>query len=218
MINHSRILSFFLTPIILIVGSCSKDKAEQKYEPYNIPCADLQEPGIYFSSISGTWWNYRNLQGGITKFEITSGGCDDYQCASSCFNNLNIGINGDLFVTSAYHGLGKVSVSYSSIYSLKKDSVYLCPVAFAAMQVEHIYVGIEEVPARRVTVATDTIITLHNSITYPDVIVVKEYNQYHLDYYYLDYFAKNIGLIRRDSIQQTDTVQLLSLEDYFLAH
>ena len=43
------------------------------------------------------------------------------------------------------------------------------------------------------------------------VLIIKETDVYNPNHRYFDYFAKNIGLIKRDSIDITDTTNLITI-------
>jgi hypothetical protein len=204
---RNTLLSFLILSLFIAVG-CSKDKEEVPADP----CSVKQLPGSYFPAFPKTWWTYRNQQNQLVEYKIS----DDYQsCKGKCspvFLNLNVCVDGEYFVADANIGLGSVMTLASPVYSLILDSVFNCSVSFAAMGVNGYNTN-----TKRVTIASDTTVTLQNLQLYPNVIIVKEYN-FDTSYFYCDYFAKNIGLIKRDSIHSADTTQILSIENYYIGH
>jgi len=181
-------------------------------------CASKRLPGEYFPAYPHSFWTYRNEQNQVVNFTISG----EYQsCLGKCrttFNNLNVCVDGQSFVSGAYHGLGVSSIEFSSIYSLIRDSSFICPVAFSRMWVDFNFLFLDDIKTRRTTVVLDTTIELITQQVYSNVLVVKESIVNSPSGYYCDYFAKNIGLIKRDSIYLQDTVQILYLENFHIGH
>ncbi len=214
-------LFLYFTSIVFLSTGCSHDTEPDL-------CIDKQLPGEYFPAYLKNWWTYRNQLNQLVKFEIS----DDYESyINKCYpeflnlnyNNHKVYIDGESFFTDAYIGLGSVITIQSIICPDILDSAFICPVAFSSMRVNHYFTSVEGLSTRRVTIALDTTIMLPNSQTFSEVRVVKEYYTYLVDsnnYFYNDYFAKNIGLIKRDSIDGITHVrtQILSLEDYFIGN
>jgi hypothetical protein len=208
----------------LFFSGCVSDKLDIAPET----CSPEQSPGIYFPAYPQSWWIYRNQQNQFVKFEIS----DKYEsfygkCVPEFLNliqeNHKVYVDGEFFFLDHYAGLGEVLESNSIIYSLIRDSIFTCPVEFSSMYVNHYFESVTDVNARRVTTALDTTVLINSSQTFSDVIIVKEYYTYGpaLNHYHFnDYFAKNIGLIKRDSIDEVshDTTQILSIENYFINH
>jgi hypothetical protein len=203
--------SFLAILILSFIGCKNKETNE------TTTCINKQLPGEYFPAFPKSWWNYRKNNNELVQYKIS----DDYQdCEGKCrpvFVNLNKCIQGESFFLRIYTGLGESQTVPSPIYSLFLDSVLICPISFATFKENIYFTSSNGVHYRRVTIKIDTNITLPNSQTFSNVIIVKEYSIYDSNHVYLDYFAKNIGLIKRDSINindKTDLIQILMLENY----
>lgn len=176
-------------------------------------CTDIIVPGVYFPAFPKSWWQYRNQNNELIKYQIS----DEYQeCEGKCsplFLNLNKCIHENTLIYSWYCGLGAWCTHPSIIYSLNKDEIFICPISFSTFKITN---PGQEPGYRRVTITIDTTLTVDNTL-YQEVIVVKEYDVDNSEHKYFDYFSKNIGLIKRDSVNVNDTTELfpiLILETY----
>ena len=199
-----QILTFLLLFIVFCLG-CNK-----KEEP---SCTNYQLPGAYFPAYPKTWWNYRNIDNKLVQYKISD---DYYTCEGKCrpiFININKCIQGSDLLYRFYAGLGASGLAYSSIYSTQKDTIMVCGISFST------FAYIDYAPVfsyRRKTTTVDTVLIVLNK-TYQNVIVIKETNTYNLNHRYFDYFAKDIGLIRRDSVNVndiTESIPILLLENF----
>lgn len=204
----SSTIFILLFSMALLIQSCKKDSSDA--------CTDKQLPGAYFPAYPKSWWSYMDYNNNLIRYQIS----DDYRdCEGACrpvFLNLDKCIQGEWFIQRFYTGQGKTATVPSPIYSLTLDSVLVCPVSFSTFQQTTAFLGEEDVPYRRKTILKDTLITL-NYQTYTNVIVVKEYNIFDSTHLYYDYFSKDIGLIKRDSVDVNDPthlIQILKLVDF----
>jgi hypothetical protein len=80
-----------------------------------------------------------------------------------------------------------------------------------------IVLDINDIIYTRTLTKKDTSISV-NSKTYNNVIIVKEIDIRDTSFYYNDFFAKNIGLIKRDFIEKDttaiNTTTIMELESY----
>lgn len=208
--------SGILFAIALFIPGCTKDKAAELPNA----CADKQLPGEYFPAYPKSWWDYRNQSNELIQYSIANDYMDCYGKCRPYFNNLNMCLQGENMIFSIYVGQGNSAVIGSPIYSTTAGEVLFCMLSFSTFEYRGVFVsGHDEIPWRRLTLTTDTSITLSNQQTFHNVIIVKETNIYKPGWLYFDYFSKNIGLIKRDSASVNDSTQLtqiLMLEDYHI--
>lgn len=191
--------------------SCKKDNEDDE-EP--TACTGVETPADYFPAYSGTVWNYRDQNNNLVTYTIHS------ELNSDCWPVLNqipatvIGKNFQSHVTVA-PGIG--GDYYSTIYSLDTGDVSYCYVSFATMHKIESLVG--PPPYARVATDTTATLTVPGFPTFEDIVIMKEYNGDSPGHHYLEYFAKNVGLVRRDSINDANPgnpVTILLLESYDL--
>jgi hypothetical protein len=198
--------------------SCSKEENNTIPVVETINCTNQQEPGIYFPAFPKSWWNYLDKNNDTVRYEISNTYED---CEGKCrpiFLNLNKCIQGNSLMQSFYAGLGTSATIESPIYSTIRDSVLVCPISFSTFKQINAFLGQEDVPYRRNTNNVDTNITV-NGINYINVIIVYEYNKFDSSHRYYDYFSRNIGLIKRDSVNindTTDLIEILRLQNYHI--
>lgn len=201
--------------LLLNITSCEKDDLTGDE---NTKCTDKQYPGEYFPAYPKSWWNYSNFNNETVKYEISS----EYQnCEGKCrpvFKNINKCIQGNSLIQRFYTGLGTSSIIDSPIYSTTKDSILICPISFSTFKEQDAFLLPEDIPYRRKTTTIDTTITV-NSQNYTNVLIVYEYNKFDSLHRYYDYFAKDVGLIKRDSVNinnANDLIEILRLENYHI--
>ncbi|RFC55542.1 hypothetical protein [Brumimicrobium aurantiacum] len=206
----------FIFGITLNFMSCTKDNSIQEVE--NESCLNPVLPGEYFPAYPNSWWKYSNEENETIVYETAN----KYQlCDNECrprFLNLDKCIHENAIVHEFYSGLGASSTILSPIYTPFLDSIAVCPVSFSTFETQDAFLHQEDVRFRRQTTVLDTNLYVDGTI-YNDVLVVYETNKFDSTHRYYDYFSKNIGLIRRDSVDQSDTtnlIELLKLEDYHL--
>lgn len=201
---------FLLVIIFSLILGCDKEN-KNTLEP--------QIPGEYFPAFPNTWWKYRKYNSEIIKYEIS----DKYEeCEGKLrpiFLNAGKCIQGESIVFG-YNGPGLWAVAESPIYSLDIDREMVCPYSFVTFK-ESILMGpsVEEISFRRVLIKKDTNIAIGNT-NYKNVILVKEFSLHNSLHLYIDYFAKDIGLIKRDRIFIEDStvelVSIMTLESYHI--
>ena len=197
---------------LLFLFSCHKEKAIDEV----VLCIDYIQPGVCFPAHPGSWWTYIKQNEGTITYEIDSvvsyvnGQCLPY------FKNLDCYVSGSNFKHGAYHGLGQSSFSNSAIYSSEINVDQYCFISFAKMFVYEFFLI---PPYRRRLIKEDTTITTLHGEVYTNIIVIKETFVLDSTHLYLDYFASNVGLIKRDSINYQDTndlTEILTLDKYFI--
>lgn len=206
----------FLSAIlfVLLFSQCRKDNEVTECE--------IITPGSYFPAYPGSWWKYTINNSVSITYKISN----NYQYfgydRSSCypiFDNIGRHISGNSILQSAYFGKGGSGPVLSKIYSEQLNVIYPCVTSFSTFKYDDLLGGgYDATPYRRVTLVKDTTISTNN-VLYFNVLLVKEYNIYDSTHFYYDYFSKDIGLVKRDSIHISDTtnlMEILSLQDYFI--
>jgi hypothetical protein len=159
----------------------------------------------------------------LIKYQISS----DYQeFEGKCYpvlENMKVNVQGDKayvqgnkLIYTYYCGLGAICNFSSSIYSLTVDSIIKCYISFSTLKWSQVLPP----NIRRVTTKIDTTITVSSTL-YQNVIIVKEYDTLNMSQWHLDYFAKNVGLIKRDSVCANDTtnfITILTLDNYHIGN
>lgn len=197
--------------------SCRKENGKEVVAQ---GCDNIEEPGQYFPGYPNSWWKYFDQNLDTISYSVSS---SNKMCNGVCrpvFVNIDKCISGKGFVHNFYAGLGTTATIVSPIYSLTLDSVLICPVSFATLQEQSNFLSSEDIRYRRITTNLDTNILI-NGTNFLDVIEVYEYDKLTISHRYFDYFAKDIGLIRRDSLDGTDTtihIPILILDNYFIGN
>lgn len=197
----------------LVLVSCNKD--ENNDEDPGACAGVVETPAEYFPAYTGSFWNYRDQNNNPVTYSISN------ELNSTCWPMLVqipatvIGKNFQSYV-SLIGGVG--GDYYSTIYSLDSGDVNYCYVSFATMQkIESLSGGLP--PYIRVATDTTSTLTIPGFPTFEDIVIMKETNSNEPGHHYLEYFAKNVGLVRRDSINDANPgnpVTLLLLESYDL--
>ena len=200
--------------ILLSLAGCKENDDE------NIICTNQQLPGEYFPAFPKSWWNYYNYDNEPVKWEIS----EDYEeCEGKCrpvFLNLDKCIQGASLIQRFYAGLGTSATIESPIYSTIKDSILVCPISFSTFKQQDSFLNQDDVIYRRKTTVIDTNISV-NGVNYTNVRIVYEYNKIDSLHRYYDYFAKNIGLIKRDSVNvndSTELIEILRIDSYYIGN
>jgi hypothetical protein len=205
--------TFFGSLVIIALLICTSCKNEECHNPC-IDCLLVDEPGAYFPGYPGTWWKYVDQHDSLITFYMSPTYELCYNICRPTFTNADKCLSGNGLMQFAYHGLGRTGTYNSPIYSLTLDSVLICPISFVTFGDSPTILHAEEIDYRRMTTNLDTILVV-NDVEYSDVIEVYEYHINNANHRYLDYFAKSIGLIKRDHISSTDAkIQILCLTDY----
>lgn len=209
------IKALFLIIMATNLVSCNKED-DIILEEENVQCSNPEMPGEYFPAYPNSWWSYYNSNSEIVEIEISS----DYQeCEGKCrpvLKNITKCIQGNSLIQRFYAGQGVSSTIESPIYSTVLDSVLICPISFSTFQEQEFFIGQNDVRYRRKASTIDTTISI-NSTTYDNVLVIYEYHEFDSLHRYYDYFAKDIGLIKRDSVNSansSDLIEILSLVNY----
>jgi hypothetical protein len=210
-----RLHYFILFIIVLLLFSCHKDKKiAAPSENYQIPCS-------YFPAHPGTWWMYITNSEEIT-FEIDSIAHKVGDIYLPYFKNLDCYIKGCEFYHSAYYGLGRSGYQAAPIIlesNVNSESQTISTVSFANMFVNEFINGAGSIQHRRVLYGDTSSVTNMSGLVFDNVIVMKEFDINDTTHYYLEYFAHNIGLVKRDSINTIDTsnlIEILTLNQYFI--
>lgn len=213
--NMNYLKLFILFMILYNLTSCKKDNEEIEV---NNDCITQQSPGDYFPAYPKSWWKYNNLNNESVEIKIST----DYQeCEGNCraiLENLNKCIQENSLIQRFYSGLGTSATILSPIYSTTIDSVLICPISFSTFEQQNSFISQDDVRYKRKTTTLDTSITI-NGMIYTNVLIVYESNKFDSLHRYYDYFAENIGLIKRDSVNQndkTDLIEILRLENYHI--
>lgn len=182
------------------------------------PCLSGDIPGEYFPAFPMSWWKYSTNNVNDFTLEISDTYLSRFDGCRPVLLNKDFTISGNQILHDVYIGQGVVAAWSSPIYSLSYDTL-LCSVSFATFQKVHAALGISDIHWRRKTITSDTILTLDNSTTFNSVIIVEEWHTLDSNYFYLDYFSKNVGLIRRDSMDANNHqnfITILQLDEYYI--
>lgn len=207
-----KILILVLVAMVAIVGCNKKDDGNA--------CINPQLPGDYFPAFPGSSWKLRNFNNELIHYNISS----QYEiCEDKCrprFLNINTCIQDNSLIHVFYAGLGTNARVASPIYSLQISDTLICPISFSTFKTSpSMGPPVEDISFRRVLIKQDTNLIVNN-VKYDNVILVKEYSLHDSLHMYIDYFAKDIGLIKRDSIIKIDTTiefeTILTLEEYHI--
>ena len=213
--NYLRLVILLVIAANLV--SCDKENDIPQIEE-NTDCSNPELPGEYFPAYPKSWWNYTNFNNETFTIEISS---NYEECEGECrpvLENINKCIQGNSLIQRFYAGMGVSSTIESPIYSTVLDSVLICPISFATFEQQEYFIGQNEIRYRRKATVIDTSIVV-NSTTYNNVLVIYEFHEFDALHRYYDYFSKDIGLVKRDSVNaqdSTDLVEILSLDNYHI--
>lgn len=190
--------------ILLSLASCTKEE-DVKLERIN--------PDAYFPAYPGSYWDYDT-----TVWKI-----------SDCYVKLQ-GYSLPFFEQAGYHvfrsslmhlvyaGHGQAGTATSSI--IPPGSRSFCPISFVSFELSSVGgMGSDtnDIAYRRGTVVEDTSIIVLNK-TYSDVKIVKEWSVFDTTHLYFDYFAKDIGLIKREKAIDADPGQIVTILELHSFH
>jgi hypothetical protein len=195
----------------MLVYACKKDDSESS--PY---CSAPEAPGNYFPAFAGSYWNYTDQNGLPVTYSIA----DHYTtCHGQCrptFENLHLCVSENTLISDVYAGMGATYEYKSWIWSAIPDSARYCFVSFSTQHTTFTPSNGGFPRYMRTAITVDTTLTIPGFPTFPQVIVMEEFDVVLPVHRYLDYFAENVGLVRRDSINVSDTVTLLTLDNYHI--
>ncbi len=194
--------------IILVFSSCNKNEKA---------CENPQFPGEYFPAYPNTYWKYNTNEGTTVEYKIS----EKYEnCKEACrpiFINTNSCIQENKLVDSYSVGSGIIGILESPIYTSIIDSAFRCPHSFSTLTKMKVVSELNDIYYFRTLVKKDTSIYVNTKL-YNNVIIMKELDIRDTSFYYYDFFAKNIGLIKRNLIKKvttaTNTTTILMLESY----
>jgi hypothetical protein len=206
---YSKIYFLFILSIpIFLTYSCS-DKTEE--------CPNGAILGRYFPAYSGSYWNYNNDEGSITNWTI---GNDYTNFNSNCSSHF---INGDCYIsdnTAAFNikATGYVAIDYIPIYYETIGQKGKSAISFVDFDNSQALSG--SITRYRETVGNANVI-IDSLNSFGNTLVVKEYDTLIPNKFYLDYFAKDIGLVLREYISpdttgSLDTTRKLWLKEYHI--
>lgn len=205
-------LPLMIILIAFLYAGCNKT---EKWKPF-FPEEEVHLPGEYFPAFPKTWWEYQDQHGRPVKYKISN----TYEACEGAYSPVFLNIGKCIYGPNLIIGFTAPKVGWttaiSPIYSTHLNDTMWCPISMATFKENS---PVDLVEFRRITTKTDTSITLTNNDHYTQVIVVEEYSTIAPDHKYIDYFAKDVGLIKRDSVDVNDPTQLitiLTLEDYFI--
>ena len=193
----------------LLINSCGKDEDDN--------CDNPQLPGEYFPAYPNSYWKYTTNEGKTVEYKIS----EKYEdCKEGCrpiFLNTNSCIHGNELVDSYSIGEGIIGILNSPIYTTILDSTFLCPHSFATLTKMDVIMELKDIIFERTLINNDTTISI-NSNSYSNVIIIKEIDKRDKSYFYYDFFAKDIGLIKRDLIEKDttaiNTTTIMEIESY----
>jgi len=196
--------------IALFFVSCTKDEPGPEL-PKSIP-------NSYFPAYPGSWWEYSLYGSEDYKLEMDTGYYPIEYNSILAPKFKGIGFYYDDARIKSFQGgqaPGTATWRSSRVFD---GALSISPNAVVPFSQWHIDYWFCSSPCCwRDTYNPDTSIVT-NGISYNDVWVVKETSGDSINVYY-DYFAKDIGLVKRDSVDTANTVNLieiLSLENYFI--
>ena len=208
--KSQNILLFF--SICLIFQSCKKD---EPIEP-ELNKASLSE---YFPAYPGSWWNYSLYSNESFQIEMDTGvyQINEEPILAPKFKNIAWYVEGGN-IKSYQGGFAPGTASWVSapIFEQYSEDFPGCTVPFGQLHIGFFYY--QSPQFWRELVTSDTTVSTLNGTVFNNVIMIKETNLDTTQVYY-DYFSKNIGLVKRDSMNTANTaefIEILSLDDYMI--
>lgn len=196
---------------VVLYSGCEKPDNWKRFFP-----EEVHLPGEYFPAYPNTWWEYHDYRGNVVKYEISH----DYLLCEGSYSPVFLNIDRCIYGSELIFGFGAPKAGWvtvgSPIYSTVLNDTMWCPVSMATFKETS---PVDLVEFRRVTTAKDTSVTLSNDDHYTEVIVVEEFSIIDPYHRYVDYFAKDVGLIRRDSLNPRNPavgITILTLQDYYI--
>jgi hypothetical protein len=199
----------------VVVSSCKKEKSHGYVTNTHLNSYDTIFPLDYFPAYPGSYWKYVDCQGDTIQYATDTVYKPDWYVHSGAayfsdtffvpfYNNIPI------WGYEAHTG----PISYSGSYPLTLILSDTLPVG--ANWVIYFSAGTE---VSRKIIAKDTSVTVSGNTCFP-TIVVEEYYSYGPPYYIWQakrYYTKNIGLVREDIYNLTDsTTCVKELVQYFI--
>ena len=180
-------------------------------------CPNYVHPSNYFPAYPGTWWTYDTPYDSTYTLQIAS---KPKKLGDQCYpymNEIAAAVNDNSIYHSVYTGMGSSHYEKSPIYSTALGYENWCVASFVNMSKLTTLAGPEEFKFRRVLIEQDAEIYTLNGGHYTEVLVMKEYNIDDTTRLYYDYFAPNVGLVKRDFVNYLDTTdrtEILTLKEY----
>jgi hypothetical protein len=194
----------------MLLCACKKEQPEKA-------CSLAEQPGAYFPAYAGSYWHYSDQNGNTVTYRIADEYAFHHQACRPIFENLQLCVSDNGLISDVYAGLGTTYAYTSWIWSSIPDSTRYCFVSFSTLTTTNS--TFNSYPRyTRTAVAVNTTLTIPNFPTFPHVIIMEEFDAALPVHRYLDYFAEDVGLVRRDSINGSDTVTLLTLDNYHIGH
>lgn len=199
-----------LVSLFFIFQSCEKDEPN-KPELTKVILSD------YFPAYPGSWWNYSLYLTESFQIEMDTGvyQINENQVLAPKFKNIAWYVEGGNI--KSYQGgsaPGTAIWKSAPIFEQYGEDTPGCPVPFGQLHIGYYFYQGPHVWRELVT--ADTSVSTLDGTVYNDVMMIKEINQDTTQVYY-DYFSKNIGLVKRDSmntLNTTEFIEILSLENY----
>lgn len=206
--NIFKLIYIALISVLMITMFSCGDKKED--------CSSTAVLGSYFPAYPSSYWNYHNNKNGITTWRIAGdyekfdGSCATYFNNADCYilnNSVGYSIDGEL---------GGIKLIYSDIYPLEIGVPEYAGMSFIDFSIKDDY-NDKPITRYRESLGYKTI-SLDSINIYENTLIVKEFDTLIPKYFYLDYFANNVGLVMRDSVSTDslgmDTTRILWLKDY----
>ncbi|HRY97857.1 MAG TPA: hypothetical protein P5550_02260 [Bacteroidales bacterium] len=187
------IMSFYL----LLLLSCSHEAGLERKRV---------EPDAWFPAYPGSFWDYDT-----TVWNISDEYADFHQYSLPYFKQAGYYVFRSSLMHSVYAGLGHAGENTSPIVPPGKSSI--CSVSFVTFELSlpgGLVPDTAEIAFRRGMIVQDTsIVVLGKAFT--DVKLVKEWSVLDTTHLYYDYFARDIGLVKREQALGGDPAQIVTI-------
>lgn len=205
--NTTKIFIITIISLFLYAISSCGNKAED--------CPDGAVIGKYFPAYPGSYWDYHNDEGTITNWTIGSDyrlfddNCASYFSTSDCYIIDNK-------AKYSFQAIGTIAIDNIPIYYETIGKSGYAAMSFVTFEKDQAITG--NVTRFRKTIGIKDI-ALDCLNIFNNTLIVKEFDTLTTNYFYLDYFAKDIGLVLREIVNidtsgTMDTTRKLWLKRY----
>lgn len=171
-------------------------------------------PDAWFPAYPGSYWDYDT-----TLWNISDEYSDFHQYSLPYYKQAGYYVFRSSLMHSVYAGHGRAGENIS--YIIPPGGSSICSISFVLFELSFpngMATDTADIAFRRGIVAQDTTIVVSGK-AYTEVKVVKEWNVIDTNHLYYDYFARDIGLVKREQALGGDPAQIvtvLELHSFFI--